>query len=131
MNHLYQKDISGCGLTGFAHRKKERVSGAEIVKSLCLMNDRGNGLGAGYAAYGIYPDFPEHYALHIMYDDPSVRLAAEDYLRDNFRVEKTEEIPTAPVRGITITPLLVRYFVHPLDERLTADMGPTTSSSIR
>ena len=54
MNHDYQKDISGCGLTGLISRKRRRIGGADIVKSLCLMTDRGNGLGAGYAAYGIY-----------------------------------------------------------------------------
>ena len=46
MNHDYQKDISGCGLTGLISRKRNRLSGSQILKSLCLMNDRGNGLGA-------------------------------------------------------------------------------------
>ncbi|GMR04594.1 MAG: glutamine amidotransferase family protein [Thermodesulfobacteriota bacterium] len=118
MNHNYQKDIAGCGLTGLIHKKKKRVSGEAIVKSLCLMNDRGNGLGAGYAAYGIYPDFKDFYAIHIMYDDPSIRHTVEEFLKSNFHVEKTEEIPTSPVKHIAIAPLLVRYFATPLKERL-------------
>ena len=74
------------------------------------MNDRGNGLGAGYAAYGIYPEFEDHYAFHVMYDDPSSKVEVEDYLKGNFRIEKTEEIPTTPVEEIGISPMLIRYF---------------------
>ncbi|MFQ5427562.1 MAG: glutamine amidotransferase family protein [Thermodesulfobacteriota bacterium] len=123
MNHNYQKDISGCGLTGLLSKKKTRVSGSVIAKSLRLMNDRGNGLGAGYAAYGIYPDFAEFYAFHIMYDDPSVRFGAEDFLKHNFNIEKTEEIDTTPVDAIPISPLLVRYFVTPKKEKLSSIEG--------
>ncbi|MDP2688806.1 MAG: glutamine amidotransferase family protein [Deltaproteobacteria bacterium] len=121
MNHDYQKDIAGCGLTGLISKKKERVSGSFIAKSLCLMNDRGNGLGAGYAAYGIYPDFKDFYALHIMYDEASVRWSVEEYLKSNYHVEKVEEIPTFPVKTISISPLLVRYFVKPLKEKVAGD----------
>lgn len=119
MNHNYQKDIAGCGLTGLISKKRTRLSGSHIVKSLCLMNDRGNGLGAGYAAYGIYPDFKDFYAFHIMYDAPSVRSTVEDYLKNNYKVEKVEEIPTQEVKSIAISPLLVRYFVSPKKERLS------------
>lgn len=124
MNHDYQKDISGCGLTGLISRKKKRVSGSLIVKSLCLMTDRGNGLGAGYAAYGIYPDFKDLYAFHVMYDDPEVRWSVEDLLKANYKIEKVEEIPTSPVKAIPISPLLMRYFVAPIKEKLVADMQP-------
>ncbi len=124
MNHNYQKDISGCGLTGLISKKRRRVSGSKIVKSLCLMNDRGNGLGAGYAAYGIYPDFKDFYAFHIMYDDASVRFSAEEYLKSNYHIEKIEEIPTSPVKAIPISPLLMRYFVSPLKDRLVGETKP-------
>lgn len=124
MNHNYQKDISGCGLTGLISKKRRRVSGASMVKSLCLMNDRGNGLGAGYAAYGIYPELKDFYAFHVMYDDASVRFSAEEYLRNNYHIEKIEEIPTSPVKAIPISPLLMRYFVSPLKDRLIGETKP-------
>jgi glutamate synthase domain-containing protein 1 len=111
MNRTWQKDISGCGLTGIISRKKKPIDGGVIIKSLCLMNDRGNGLGAGFAAYGIYPEFEDFYALHVMYDYPTSR--AEDFLRANCEIEKIEEIPTRPVKAIAISPLLMRYFVKP------------------
>lgn len=123
MNHNYQKDISGCGLTGLISAKRNRISGAAIVKSLCLMTDRGNGLGAGYAAYGIYPKFKDFYAFHIMYDEPSVRRSVEDYLKANYHIEKVEEIPTFPVKAIAISPLLVRYFVMPLKDKLVGEVA--------
>ncbi len=123
MNHDFQKDIAGCGLTGLISKKRTRVSGAIIAKSLTLMTDRGNGLGAGYAAYGIYPDFEEFYAFHIMYDVQSARFSVEEYLKDNFHVEKVEEIPTTPVPEIAINPLLVRYFISPLKDKVTGSGG--------
>ena len=123
MDHNYQKDISGCGLTGLISTKRRMIGGADIVKSLCLMNDRGNGLGAGYAAYGIYPDFKDFYAFHIMFDEPSVRRTVEEYLKSNYKVEKVEEIPTFPVKTISISPLLVRYFVRPLKDRLVGEIA--------
>ena len=118
MNHNYQKDISGCGLTGIISKKRNRISGAEVAKSLCLMKDRGNGLGAGYAAYGIYPEFKDFYAFHIMYDVQSARWSVEESIKENFHIEKVEEIPTRPVKTIPISPLLVRYFLSPLKEKL-------------
>lgn len=119
----YEKSISGCGLTGLISKNRTRLSGKAIVESLCLMNDRGNGLGAGYAAYGIYPGFKDFYAFHIMYDAPSVRWTAEEFLKTNYHIEKIEEIPTFPVKAIAISPLLVRYFIKPLKEKLAGDIS--------
>src|SRR3989304_4166972 len=85
------------------------------------MSDRGNGLGAGYAAYGIYPEFKDFYAFHIMYDEPSVRWTVEEFLKGSYHIEKIEEIPTRPVKAIPISPLLVRYFVTPLKEKLAGE----------
>ena len=114
--------MAGCGLTGVISKKRERISGSVISKSLCLMNDRGNGLGAGYAAYGIFPDLKDFYAFHVMYDEPGVRWSVEEYLKSNYHIEKTEEIPTFPVKAISISPLLVRYFVTPNKDKFVGDI---------
>jgi len=37
------------------------------------MNERGSGEGGGYAAYGIYPDYRDCYALHVFFDKRSRR----------------------------------------------------------
>ena len=31
------------------------------------MHVRGNGLGGGFAAYGIYPKYDDYYAFHMMF----------------------------------------------------------------
>ncbi|MBI5430798.1 MAG: glutamine amidotransferase family protein, partial [Nitrosomonadales bacterium] len=66
--------------------------------------------------------FKDFYAFHIMYDDPSVRWTAEEYLRNNYHIEKIEEIPTFPVKAIPISPLLVRYFMRPLKDKMVGDV---------
>jgi len=121
MNHDFQKDIAGCGLTGLISKDGNRLGGELMVTSLSLMNERGNGLGAGYAAYGIYPEFADFYAFHVMYDEPGVRMTVEDHFREDYHIEKIEEIPTSPVRAIPISPLLVRYFMAPKKEKLVGE----------
>ena len=123
MDHDYQRDISGCGLSGLISKKKKPVGGDVIKKSICLMNDRGNGLGAGYAAYGIYPELPDYFAFHIMYDDRTARMEAEEYLHANYQIEKIEEIPTRPVPSIVISPALIRYFAKPKKDSLAGGIS--------
>ena len=38
------------------------------------MHDRSNGLGGGFAGYGIYPQYADAYAFHIFYDNPEAKL---------------------------------------------------------
>ncbi|MFQ5455423.1 MAG: glutamine amidotransferase family protein [Nitrospirota bacterium] len=113
MNHSYQKDISGCGISGIINKKGERFSGEDIKRSICIMNDRGNGLGSGFAAYGIYPDYKELYALHIMYHNESSFDYTDEYLNRNYIIENRETIQTAKVKNIDSAPELYRYFVRP------------------
>ena len=58
-----------CGIIGFIDRTKSRMDGSSIKVALSLMNERGSGDGAGYAAYGIYPDYADYYALHVFFDN--------------------------------------------------------------
>jgi len=126
MNHRYQRDLGACGLTGVIHRKRELLPGSEIIKSICLMDDRGNGLGAGYAAYGIYPEFKDHYAFHIMYNTLESKKRAESYLGHHYRIDKQEEIPTRAERDISSPPILWRYFLKLENERASTGAGKIT-----
>jgi len=112
----YQKDISGCGLSGLINKKGERVSGELIARSIATQHDRGNGLGGGFAAYGIYPEFKDHYALHVMCDDRRALADTETFLKDSVYVTHEERIPTRPNRKIINVPILKRYFVKPRAE---------------
>ncbi len=113
MNHNYQKDISGCGLSGFINKKGKRVSGSVVTKSIANQHDRGNGLGGGFAAYGIYPDFKELFALHIMYDHDVARTKTESFLKEKMLIHHLEKIPTRPTEKIKSPPILMRYFLQP------------------
>ncbi len=107
------RDISGCGLVGFINRDGRRVDGSYIIKSLCIMKERGNGLGAGFAAYGIYPEMADYYALHIMMDNMEVRRDVERAIFKYFTVHREEDIPTRPNPYIKNPPVFWRYFVEP------------------
>jgi len=112
--HHYQKDISGCGLSGVINRKGERISGSVVTRSIANQHDRGNGLGGGFAAYGIYPDYKDLYALHIMYDHEDAQTRTEEYLRRQMDVQQQEKIPTRTTEKIQSPPSLMRYFAQPI-----------------
>ena len=69
MNNPYgdDKDFSGCSLFGMMNVEGRRFSSRDPVKAITNMHDRGNGLGGGWAAYGIYPEHADDYAFHVMY----------------------------------------------------------------
>lgn len=112
-----ERDISGCGLCGIINSKKIRTNGSDIRKAIAVEHDRGNGLGGGFAVYGIYPDYADLYAFHIMYDNLSAKHDVEEYLKSNFIIEKEETIPTLKTSKIYDHPYLHRYFVKPRGDR--------------
>src|SRR6185369_2347154 len=99
--HNFQKDISNCVLTGFISTTGKLVAGDVIIKSIYLMHDRGNGLGGGFAAYGIYPDYKDFYAFHLMYESTLALQLTEEYLEQHFFIEQHEDIPTRRTTAIT------------------------------
>ena len=114
----FEKEISGCSLTGFINENGERVNGEAIIQSIALMNERSNGLGGGFAAYGIYPEMKDLYALHLMYDDLPAKEETERILNESLFIELQEEIPTRKTKRIHHPPLLVRYFAKVDENRL-------------
>ena len=113
--HNFQKDISNCGLTGFISTSGKAVEGSVIIKSISLMHDRGNGLGGGFGAYGIYPGFKEFFAFHLMYENEMALQLTEEYLEIHFHIEQEEDIPTRRTPAIINPPVFKRYFVKPLE----------------
>lgn len=109
---------SGCAIAGIMDRSGERHDGSDVMAAIALMHDRCNGLGGGFAAYGIYPEYADLYAFHIMYESAEARAETEAYLGQYFMAEKQERIPTEPVRSIVNPPDVWRYFVLPHPMRL-------------
>jgi glutamate synthase domain-containing protein 1 len=109
---------SGCAISGIMNRKGKRIDGRKIIRSIALMHDRSNGLGGGFAAYGIYPKYKDYYAFHVMLDDEESKDQLETYISQHFVVEKDEKIPTAKVNGVHKPPMLWRYFVRVDENKL-------------
>lgn len=112
----------GCGLMGVCDESGAALSADLAVRAMAVQRDRGNGLGGGFAGYGIYPELPEHFCFHLMYHDTKARDDVEAFLASRFAVELAEPIPTRPVATIGDPPLLWRYFVEPLAASL--ESGP-------
>lgn len=104
---------SGCAISGIMDRSGARHDGTDILTSIALMHDRSNGLGGGFAAYGIYPNYKDLYAFHMFFESREARLETERFLGDNFMVERQERIPTDRVRTIQNPPHIWRYFLQP------------------
>lgn len=111
---------SGCAIAGIMDKGGQRHDGSDILTSIALMHDRSNGLGGGFAAYGIYPEYKQLYAFHIMYETKVARSETEAYLDKYFMAEKQERIPTQKVSAIKDSPEIWRYFVAPHPIRLTS-----------
>ncbi|MBT8763611.1 glutamine amidotransferase family protein [Desulfohalobiaceae bacterium Ax17] len=110
--YLREKDISGCGLFGVIHRHKKTLPGNVAIDAIAVQHDRGNGLGGGFAAYGIYPELADKYALHLMCDDQAALERAEDIIRKYFVIHLSEPIPVRKTLGVINPPVLWRFFVQ-------------------
>jgi len=109
---------SGCAISGIIDKSGKRMNGEKIIESIAVMHDRSNGLGGGFAAYGIYPEYKDYYALHIFYDSVSAKRECEQYIESRFDIINLSKIPTRKVKEITDEPLIWRYFVTPLPTKL-------------
>lgn len=105
---------SGCAIAAVIAKDGERMSGRQIIEAMKPMHDRSNGLGGGFAAYGIYPEYKDLYAFHCFFDDRTTRKNCEAFLKERFEIVKSEIIPTKKIPAITDEPIIWRYFVTPL-----------------
>ncbi|MCL2086513.1 MAG: hypothetical protein FWH05_02820 [Oscillospiraceae bacterium] len=110
---------AGCAISGIIDKSGNRMSGEAIIDSIAVMRERSNGLGGGFAAYGIYPEYKDYYAFHIFYDSSTSKKECEEYLERHFDIINLSKIPTRKVKGITDSPLIWRYFVIPLPTKLS------------
>lgn len=103
---------SGCAVFGVINESGKLFNGRMILEAISMMHDRSNGLGGGFAAYGIYPDYADDWAFHIFYDDNLSRIQTEEILNSNFKIVYREEIPTKRTAAIYNPPLIYRYFLR-------------------
>ncbi|MBQ8185166.1 MAG: glutamine amidotransferase family protein [Lachnospiraceae bacterium] len=105
---------SGCAIAAVISKEGNTMSGEMITNAMKPMHDRSNGLGGGFAGYGIYPEYKDFYALHLFYDERATRKSCEAFLKERFEIIKSEIIPTRKIPAITDEPIIWRYFVSPL-----------------
>lgn len=105
---------SGCAIAAVISKDGKKMTGEGIVNSMKPMHDRSNGLGGGFAAYGIYPEYRDFYALHLFFDCRDTRKECEAFLKEYFEIVHSEIIPTRKIPAITDEPIIWRYFVAPL-----------------
>ena len=111
---------SGCAIAAVISRDGTRMSGRQIVEAMMPMHDRSNGLGGGFAAYGIYPEYKDLYAFHLFYDERETRKSCEQFLKERFEIVKSEILPTRKIPAITDEPIIWRYFLSPLKSVLAS-----------
>jgi len=110
-NYLCEKEISGCSVAGIMSEEGRKFSGELIMKSISVMRERANGLGGGFASYGIYPEFSHLHTFHLIFENNRAKQLTEEYLKENYLIEKDEPIPTREQGSIKHPPGLWRYFL--------------------
>lgn len=110
---------SGCAIAAVISKEGKKMTGERITNAMKPMHDRSNGLGGGFAAYGIYPEYKDFYALHMFFDERATRKDCEVFLKERFEIVKSEILPTRKIPAITDEPVIWRYFVSPLSSVLS------------
>ncbi len=111
---------SGCAIAAVISKAGNRMPGNKIMEAMKPMHDRSNGLGGGFAGYGIYPEYKDFYALHMFFDARATRKNCEVFLKERFEIVQSEIVPTRKIPAITDEPIIWRYFVSPLRNALAA-----------
>jgi len=111
---------SGCAIAAVISREGKKMTGERIAAAMKPMHERSNGLGGGFAAYGIYPEYRDFYALHFFFDSRTTRKECEAFLKESCEIVHSEIIPTRKIPQITDEPIIWRYFVSPLPSVLRA-----------
>lgn len=110
--------MGGCGIAGCISVQGKKTSGEGITRMLTTMSERENGLGAGYACYGLFPDRRDQFCIQLLLDDEESKCVVDEFLKDHADVRKDEKVYTRKVRTLSPPyPLVWRYFIKPADKR--------------
>lgn len=115
-----------CGIVGIINTDGALIDGSFIREAIRIQRDRGNGLGGGFAVYGVYPGNRDKYAFHIMYEggrySPAI-TAVENYLMSKTNIYQSEQIPVYPNDRVPRGPYFKRYFLKPIEEFLAPEQA--------
>lgn len=114
-----------CGIIGVIDKSRSLMDGSHIKSALSMMNERGSGEGAGYVAYGVYPEFKDYYALHVFFDNVHEHKKEVDTLLGQWgTIIHDEEIPTYEQPGLRKVHTPWRYFFSPDTSLMTRSSTP-------
>ncbi|MBN1151911.1 MAG: glutamine amidotransferase family protein [Dehalococcoidia bacterium] len=119
LNNRYGDDkvSDGCSIFGVMDTSGASIPADVAIRAIDLMRDRDNGLGGGFAAYGLYPQHADEYAFHVMYTSRQGQRDTEDYLSEWFSIAQSEPMDT-DVKAVPNAPLMYRYFASVRPDRL-------------
>ncbi|MBN2014510.1 MAG: glutamine amidotransferase family protein [Candidatus Altiarchaeota archaeon] len=109
------RDFSACAIGGIFNLNGKRIAGKKIRDMMAGMQERESGQGAGYAAYGLFPDLKDYYCLQLIMDDEEAKDRVEEFLNrytdviENERVKVREDV-------LKEYPIVWRFFVDPHDQ---------------
>lgn len=109
---------SGCAIAAMISRDGNKMSGETITNAMKPMHDRSNGLGGGFAGYGIYPEYKDFYAFHMFFDSRAARKGCEAFLKERFEIVQSEIIPTRKTPLITDEPIIWRSSLGSVSSKL-------------
>ncbi|MDN7024651.1 hypothetical protein FGU65_07070 [Methanoculleus sp. FWC-SCC1] len=103
-----------CGIIGVIDRQRRKMDGSAIKRALSMMNERGSGEGAGYVAYGAYPEYEDCYALHVFFDNiHETKRTLEAMLEQWGHIVHDERIRTYDQPNLRTVHIPWRYFFKP------------------
>jgi glutamate synthase domain-containing protein 1 len=109
----FRREIEACGIAGLINTDGKRENGERVIKMITTMYDRENGLGAGYACYGLFPKMADKYCVQLLLDDEEAKQRVEEYFKKVALIEKDERVFTRTVKGMKEPyPLIWRFFLE-------------------
>ncbi|UCH90250.1 MAG: glutamine amidotransferase family protein [Thermoplasmata archaeon] len=118
----FSKDIEACGIAGLINVNGKRTDGNDVVDMITTMTDRENGLGAGYACYGLFPELAGKYCVQLLLDDTTAKSRVEEYFKDITNIIKDEKVFTRGVKTMSGPyPLIWRFFLEVPEKKLKAN----------
>lgn len=114
----WQGQLGGCGIASCISLKGERIPGDRIARMLTIMEERENGLGAGYACYGLFPERRDEYCLQFFFDDEEGKCNVEQFLKGRLELTHDEKVFTKERSTIAPPyPIVWRYFAKVPENR--------------
>jgi glutamate synthase domain-containing protein 1 len=108
----HRRDVEACGIAGHINVDGTTESGKRVAEMLETMVDRENGLGAGYACYGLFPNLADYYCIQLFLDDLCAKETVENYFKSEAEIISDEEVYTKPVKTMKGPyPLVWRFFL--------------------